>query len=75
MNSIRSDAPIESDIALTLTRSTLHDILQQRASPVDAMAAGELRLSGDATRLGAFFGLLDRFTGNFPVVDAAPMPA
>jgi alkyl sulfatase BDS1-like metallo-beta-lactamase superfamily hydrolase len=74
MNSIRTDAPLESDITLTLPRSTLHGILQQRSTPKDAIVAGELRLSGDATRLAAFFGLLDRFSGNFPVVDAAPMP-
>jgi alkyl sulfatase BDS1-like metallo-beta-lactamase superfamily hydrolase len=74
MNSMRTDAPLETDIALTLRRATLHDILQQRTTAMDAMATGKLRLSGDASRLGAFFGLLDRFSGNFPVVDAAPMP-
>jgi alkyl sulfatase BDS1-like metallo-beta-lactamase superfamily hydrolase len=42
---------------------------------MQAINEGSLRLSGNATLLGSFFGLLDRFAGNFPVVDAAPWPA
>lgn len=75
MNSIRSDAPQETDITLTLKRAALHDILQQRTTPKDAIGSGDLKVTGDVSRLAAFFGLLDRFAGNFPVVDAALMPA
>ena len=63
-----------ADITLTLDRPTLHALLKQTVTPQEAMASGLLLLGGDATRLAVFFSLLDRFSGSFPVVDAAPLP-
>jgi alkyl sulfatase BDS1-like metallo-beta-lactamase superfamily hydrolase len=75
LNSMQFDTAQAADVALTLDRTTLEAILQQRLQPMQAITEGSLRLSGNATLLGSFFGLLDRFAGNFPVVDAAPWPA
>lgn len=61
-------------MGLTLSRPTLEAILQQRLPPMQAITEGSLQISGNATLLGSFFGLLDKFPGNFPVVDAAPWP-
>ena len=75
LNSMQFDTAQAGDVALTLDRVTLEAILQQRLAPMQAITEGSLRLSGNATLLGSFFGLLDKFAGNFPVVDAAPWPA
>lgn len=61
-------------VPLTLARSTLDAMLMQQLAPAQAIAAGQLQLQGQATLLAQFFGLLDRFTLSFPVVDAAPWP-
>ena len=74
MNSIRVDAAAQASITLKLTRSTLQDVLQQKMTPADAVQSGQLQLSGDATLLRVFFTTLDKFVGNFPVVDAAVLP-
>jgi alkyl sulfatase BDS1-like metallo-beta-lactamase superfamily hydrolase len=74
LNSMQFDTAQAADVALTLDRVTLEAILQQRLAPMQAITEGSLRLSGNATLLGSFFGLLDKFAGNFPVVDAAAWP-
>jgi alkyl sulfatase BDS1-like metallo-beta-lactamase superfamily hydrolase len=63
-----------ADTRLTLTRSTLDALLAQQLAPAQAVAEGRLVLDGDPAALRSFFGLLDRFTVSFPVVDAAPWP-
>lgn len=63
-----------ADVRLTLTRPTLDALLLQQLQPMQALASGQLSLAGDTSRLAVFFGLLDRYTVNFPVVDAAPWP-
>ena len=77
MNSIRVDA-LDAvpavNVTLKLARSVLHDVLQQKMTPADAVQSGQLVLSGDGTRLRTFFTMLDKFLGNFPVVDAAVLP-
>ncbi len=78
MHSLRVDAVpgagAQASITVTLTRAVLQDVLQQKIIPADAIAAGQLHLAGDAALLRTFFGTLDRFVGNFPVVDAAALP-
>lgn len=74
MNSIRVDAAPSANITLKLARSVLQDVLQQKTTPADAVHSGLLQLSGDAALLRVFFGTLDKFIGNFPVVDAAVLP-
>jgi alkyl sulfatase BDS1-like metallo-beta-lactamase superfamily hydrolase len=74
MNSIRVDAAPSANITLKLARSVLQDVLQQKVTPADAVQSGQLQLSGDTTLLRVFFTILDKFAGNFPVVDAATLP-
>lgn len=74
LNSLQvSEAP-NADVSLTLARPTLEALLQQKLAPQQAISDGRLRIVGNAALLGTFFSLLDRFTGSFPVVDAAPWP-
>ena len=63
-----------ADVTLTMARTTLDAVLQQTLQVPQAVAAGQLQISGNAALMAQFFGLLDRFTMNFPVVDAAPWP-
>ncbi len=63
-----------ADLRITTDRPTLDAILQQRLPPPQAVSEGRLQLQGQAALLPRFFGLLDRFSGSFAVVDAAPWP-
>ena len=77
MNSIcvsGTNQALKADITLTLKRSVLQDILQQKTTPADAAQAGQLQITGDRALLTAFFKNLDHFKGNFPVIDAATLP-
>ncbi len=66
--------PPPAEVALSLDRATLEALMQQRLAAPQAIAEGRLRITGQAALLARFFGLLDRFSGSFPVVDAAPWP-
>ena len=70
-----TEAPTAVDVSLTLARSTLDELLAGRLQPAEAVADGRLQLAGQRALLAQFFGLLDRFSPSFPVVDAAPGPA
>ncbi len=74
LHALPLEAAPAADVSLTLARSTLDALLLQQLQPSQAIAAGQLKLAGDGLRLAQFFGLLDRFTVSFPVVDAAPWP-
>jgi alkyl sulfatase BDS1-like metallo-beta-lactamase superfamily hydrolase len=69
-----STTPPPADVSLSLTRATLEGLLTQQLAAPAAVAQGLLKVSGKPGLLVAFFGLLDRFHGNFPVVDAASEP-
>ena len=71
LSSIRTDAPASGDVVIATDRATLDALLQQRQAPAQAIASGRFKLVGDAALLTQFFGLLDRFSGSFPVVDSA----
>ena len=79
LNSIQVEDPppadVPADVSLALTRPTLEALLQQQLLPMQAVGDGRLKISGNALLLATFFGLLDRFSGSFAVVDAAPWPA
>ena len=70
-----TEAPTAVDVSLTLARSTLDELLAGRLQPAEAVADGRLLLAGQRALLAQFFGLLDRFSPSFPVVDVAPGPA
>ncbi len=75
LNSIRVDDAPKADVSLALARPTLEALLQQQLLPMQAVGDGRLKIAGNSRLLVTFFGLLDRFAGSFPVVDAAPWPA
>ncbi len=74
LSSLKVDAAPPADVSLALSRSTLEAMMQQQLAPMQAITEGKLKLGGNALLMATFFGLLDRFPGNFPVVDAAPWP-
>lgn len=74
LHALAVDAAPAADVSLTLARGTLDAMLQGQLQPAQAVAGGALTISGQAGRMAQFFGLLDRFTMSFPVVDAAPWP-
>jgi len=71
LSSLRLAHAPEADVSAALERATLDALLLQQLTAAQALASGRLRLAGQAALLAQFFGLLDRFAGNFPVVDAA----
>ena len=75
LSSIQKDTKPAADVSLALTRKTLEAMLQQQLPPMQAVTEGKLTIDGKAMLLATLFGLLDKFTGNFPVVDAAVLPA
>jgi alkyl sulfatase BDS1-like metallo-beta-lactamase superfamily hydrolase len=79
LSSLRVDADeaarSTAGLRIATDRATLDALLQQRLPPPQAVAEGRLVLHGQMALLARFFGLLDRFSGSFPVVDAAAWPA
>ena len=74
LSSIQKDDKPAADVSLALTRTTLEAMLQQKLPPIQALSEGKLKIDGKTMLLATFFGLLDKFTGNFAVVDAASLP-
>jgi alkyl sulfatase BDS1-like metallo-beta-lactamase superfamily hydrolase len=73
MHALPVDAAPAADVTLTLARRTLDALLTQQLQPGQAIASGQLKVGGDAAKLGLFFGLLDRFGIGFAVVDAVKL--
>ncbi|MCD6664334.1 MAG: MBL fold metallo-hydrolase [Comamonas sp.] len=71
LSSIRLDAAPAADALARTDRATLDALLLKQLAAPDAIASGRLQLSGNVGLLARFFGLLDHFSGAFPVVDAA----
>ncbi|WP_088280400.1 alkyl/aryl-sulfatase [Ideonella sp. A 288] len=74
LSSLAVDDLAASDVQVACTRATLDEVLMQTLPMPQALAEGRIVLSGQAALLGTLFDLLDRFSGTFPVVDAAPWP-
>ena len=60
------------DATLTLTRATLDDISLQKTSFPKALAAGDIKISGNPLKVMELLGLLEDFTPGFPVVEPRP---
>lgn len=74
MSSIRCDRAPAATVSLTLDRPAIEAVLRQEIGLAEAIALGKLGLAGDRSLATAFFAILDRFSGAFPVVDAASLP-
>ena len=75
LSCLQTDSQPDADVSLAMARRTLEGIIQQQLLPLQAVKEGMLKVEGNSGLLATFFGLLDRFPGNFPVVDAAAWPA
>lgn len=71
LSSLRLPASTAADVSVRTDRATLNALLLQKLKAPEAIASARLALTGNASLLARFFGLLDQFSGSFPVVDAA----
>ncbi len=74
LHACRVDAPHKADIALRMSRATLHQVLRGAVSVADAFENGSVKVEGDRGLLMRFLDLLDAFTLNFAVVESEPWP-
>ncbi len=63
-----------ADASFTLARSTLDEVIAKQASFPEAVAAGSIRFSGDALRLGELMALMDEFPRMFEIVEPKRTP-
>jgi alkyl sulfatase BDS1-like metallo-beta-lactamase superfamily hydrolase len=59
----------EAGCTVTTTRPAFLEIVSQSTTFMDALAAGDVALEGDAAALLAVFGNLDTFMAGFPIVE------
>jgi len=58
----------DPDASLSLTRETLNNIMLKQTTLKDALAKGDVKLSGDQSKLDEVFGSLDDFEFWFNIV-------
>jgi len=58
-----------ADASVSLDRATLNRIILRELALPEAMAAGVLRIEGNAMKVAELFGLLDDFTTGFEVIE------
>jgi alkyl sulfatase BDS1-like metallo-beta-lactamase superfamily hydrolase len=58
----------DADATLTLSRSTLNDIILQQTTAADAVSAGDMQVEGDQSKLGELVSYLDTFEFWFSIV-------
>jgi alkyl sulfatase BDS1-like metallo-beta-lactamase superfamily hydrolase len=63
-----------ADASFTLARSTLDEVIAKQASFPEAVAAGRIRFTGDALRLGELMALMDEFPRMFEIVEPKRTP-
>jgi alkyl sulfatase BDS1-like metallo-beta-lactamase superfamily hydrolase len=58
-----------ADAGFTLARSTLDEVIAKQTSFAEAMAAGQIKVSGNPTRLAELMALMDEFPRMFEIVE------
>jgi alkyl sulfatase BDS1-like metallo-beta-lactamase superfamily hydrolase len=58
----------KADATFTLTRATLDNITMGQTTFEKEVAAGNIKVVGDASKLAELLGMLDTFSGGFPIV-------
>ena len=58
-----------ADAGFTLTRATFDAVMRREQSFAEAVAAGEIRVDGDARRLAELMAMLDEPAPMFPIVE------
>ena len=66
---VRGRQAKNADATVTLTRSAFDALLLQRRTVATAVEAGEITISGDATKLIELFALMDEFDAAFEIVE------
>jgi alkyl sulfatase BDS1-like metallo-beta-lactamase superfamily hydrolase len=69
MYSTRGRHASGASATVTMSRSTLLDVVGQETTFVDAMSGGLATIDGDAGALITMFGNLDKFSMGFPIVE------
>ena len=59
----------KADASFALARSTLDEVIAKQASFPEAVAAGKVKLSGNAMRLAELMSLMDEFPRMFEIVE------
>lgn len=65
----------DAHATLTLTRATLDTITQRTVTFAEAIAAGQITLTGDGHKLAQLLGMLDEFVRMFEIVAPKPVLA
>jgi alkyl sulfatase BDS1-like metallo-beta-lactamase superfamily hydrolase len=58
-----------ADAGFTLTRGTLDEVIAKQTSFPEAVAAGKIKFTGNAMRLGELMALMDEFPRMFEIVE------
>jgi alkyl sulfatase BDS1-like metallo-beta-lactamase superfamily hydrolase len=58
-----------ADAGFTLARGTLDEVIAKQTSFPEAVAAGKIKFTGNAMRLGELMGLMDEFPRMFEIVE------
>ena len=61
-----------ADVTVTIDRAVVDEVMMQKLTMEEALAAGRLRLDGDAQAFTRRWSVLDRFGPMFPIVDPVP---
>jgi alkyl sulfatase BDS1-like metallo-beta-lactamase superfamily hydrolase len=59
----------KADASFTLARGTLDEVIAKQTSFPEAVAAGKIKFTGNAMRLGELMGLMDEFPRMFEIVE------
>jgi alkyl sulfatase BDS1-like metallo-beta-lactamase superfamily hydrolase len=62
-----------ADAGFTLARGTLDEVISKQTSFPEAVAAGKIKFTGNAMRLGELMGLMDEFPRMFEIVEPRRM--
>jgi alkyl sulfatase BDS1-like metallo-beta-lactamase superfamily hydrolase len=65
----RDARPARPDVTVTVERTVIDALMMQTATMDELLAAGRLRLDGDAQAFTRLWSVLDRFEPMFPVVE------
>jgi alkyl sulfatase BDS1-like metallo-beta-lactamase superfamily hydrolase len=64
----------DADAGFTLARGVLDEVIAKLTTFPDAVAAGKIKLTGDAIRLGELMALMDEFPRMFEIVEPKRTP-
>jgi alkyl sulfatase BDS1-like metallo-beta-lactamase superfamily hydrolase len=69
LTNLRGKLAANADTGFTLSRATFDSILLRRTTFPNAIAAGDIKVEGEARRLGELLAMLDEIPAEFPIVE------